>query len=306
MGDKQQFVRHMESHSQDFFTKCEICGKKMRSKSLKKHIDMLHSEMTSDVKEPLSCPDCQKKFYSDEKLERHRYLNHSSILQCSTCGKSFTDKKVFINHQKGHRFDTPTACDVCGKTLKRSSLIKHMAIHHSVDRPQAKSHSCHICGKIFYMKSTLVIHMKKHYNQKDILCTFEGCNKAFYTTGLMKDHVRVHTGQAIRQCVTCSKEFKSMSAYRYHIRNIHPLPDAKNQATHNQDASVIFEEDTSLSFKQDLAMTFKQDSTSTQSFKSDFTQQYVTCVTCVSCVTCVAGIRCACVACVTCVTCISF
>jgi len=220
--DKRLFISHKNVHRQDIVTSCEECGKEMRSKSLPKHIKMFHREMSPEKKEYFTCTKCPKRLNSEITLERHVYLNHSDILQCSTCGKSFTDKKVFINHQKWHRYDTPTACDVCGKELKRSSLLKHMQMHHSDERP-SKNNFCDICGKSFFVKATLVIHMKKHNNQKDIFCTFDGCNMAFYTTSHMKDHTRVHTGQAIRQCATCSKDFKSMSAYRYHVRRIHPV-----------------------------------------------------------------------------------
>jgi len=224
--DKRLFIEHKNVHRKykDSLTACEVCSKEMRSKSLAKHIKIFHSEVAPEKKEFFTCPNCQMKCNSEERLERHMYLNHSSVMQCSDCGKSFTDKKVFINHQKWHRYDTPTACEVCGKELKRSSLLKHMQMHHSEQRP-AKNNFCDICGKSFYVKATLVIHMKKHNNQKDIFCTFDGCNMAFYTTGHMKDHTRVHTGQAIRQCATCLKEFKSMSAYRYHIKRIHPVID---------------------------------------------------------------------------------
>jgi len=220
--DKKMFIDHKNIHRQGNLTSCEECGKEMRSKSLPKHIKMFHREIEPAKKEYFSCTKCPKRVTSEGTLERHIYLNHSSVLQCSTCGKSFTEKKVFINHQKWHRYDTPTACDVCGKEMKRSSLQKHIQMHHSDERP-SKNNFCDICGKSFYVKATLVIHMKKHNNQKDIFCTFDGCNMAFYTTSHMKDHVRVHTGQAIRQCGTCSKDFKSMSAYRYHIRRIHPI-----------------------------------------------------------------------------------
>jgi len=233
--DKKLFIEHKNVHRQGSITNCEECGKEMRSKSLPKHIKMFHRDIEPEKKEYFSCTKCPKRLTSEGTLERHIYLNHSSVLQCSTCGKSFTDKKVFINHQKWHRYDTPTACDVCGKELKRSSLLKHMQMHHSDERP-SKNNFCDVCGKSFYVKATLVIHMKKHNNQKDILCTYEGCNMAFYTTSHMKDHVRVHTGQAIRQCGTCLKDFKSMSAYRYHIRRIHPITGS-NTGVQNSPAS---------------------------------------------------------------------
>merc|ERR1719308_225816 len=211
----------------------------------------------------VKCPTCDKDFTSERRVERHIIINHNTLLQCTKCDDNFTDKKLFIEHKNVHRqgsitnceecgkemrskslpkhikmfhrYDTPTACDVCGKELKRSSLLKHMQMHHSDERP-SKNNFCDVCGKSFYVKATLVIHMKKHNNQKDILCTYEGCNMAFYTTSHMKDHVRVHTGQVIRQCGTCLKDFKSMSAYRYHIRRIHPITGS-NTGVQNSPAS---------------------------------------------------------------------
>ena len=48
------------------------------------------------------CSECKKLLRSESRLERHLYLDHSSILQCPTCGESFTDKNSFIFHEKSH------------------------------------------------------------------------------------------------------------------------------------------------------------------------------------------------------------
>ena len=215
--------------------KCPTCANEFPSeRRVEMHIIKSHDTL-------MQCTKCDEKF-SDRKLfiehrnshrqklfERHINLSNSSVFMCSTCGKSFTEKKVYLAHMKWHRYDTPTACEVCGKEMKRSSMGKHKRTHNSHDHKgetQSENNFCDICGKGFYGKGSLTAHIKKHNNQKDILCTYEGCTKAFYTIGHMKDHVRVHTGQAIRQCETCGKDFKSMSAYRYHTRRIHPVADS--------------------------------------------------------------------------------
>eukprot|EP00092_Neocalanus_flemingeri_P086858 GFUD01109507.1.p1 GENE.GFUD01109507.1~~GFUD01109507.1.p1 ORF type:complete len:737 (+),score=115.03 GFUD01109507.1:241-2451(+) len=229
------------------YPKCEPCNKLFLKRkiyiahNLKKHntsfgksiIEVSENIVTSENKkekkttfelgqEPQEfCSTCEKKFKSKKRLDRHIFLNHSSTLQCAECGKSFTDKKVFINHQKWHRYDKVTSCEDCGKQMTRSSLLKHIKVHHS-DNPPEKKNVCDVCGKAFYIPSQLMIHMKQHNNEKDFVCTFEGCDMAFYTKSHRVDHERVHTGRSIKQCDTCTKEFKSMSAYRYHIKRIHP------------------------------------------------------------------------------------
>jgi len=224
----------ISEESQKCYPKCDPCNKlfETRRKYLF-HIRKCHPQPHSNEaagesdETPIfysQCLTCKKKFTSEKRLERHVHLNHSSVLTCSECGKTFIDKQVFINHQKWHRYSkTEAACEICGKELKRSSLMKHIQAFHSVPNNTAeRTNVCHVCGKGFYIPSHLSLHMKRHNNEKDFVCTFEGCIMAFYNEFHRKDHERVHTGQSIRQCATCSKEFKSMSAYRYHIRRIHP------------------------------------------------------------------------------------
>jgi len=216
--------------------------KKKRGPKKKERLGPLVNRKGKPIK---LCPTktCEKKFTAEKRLQRHILLNHTSVMPCEECGRTFTEKRIFINHQKWHRYDTATSCEVCGKELTRSNLIKHFKMYHS-DSPPEKRHFCDVCGKDFFIESQLLLHMKHHYNQKDFICTFDGCDKAFYVKSHRQDHERVHTGQSIRQCLTCSKEFKSMSAYRYHINRIHP--QLKNSDMSSSTSSTFSNSNNSL------------------------------------------------------------
>ncbi|KAJ2885988.1 hypothetical protein IWW38_005268, partial [Coemansia aciculifera] len=50
------------------------------------------------------------------------------------------------------------------------------------------------CGKIFYQRAHLNIHIRSHTGYKPYACPFPGCGKSFPQLGNMRTHERTHTG----------------------------------------------------------------------------------------------------------------
>ena len=51
-------------------------------------------------KETLYCKDCDKKFESAEKLQRHIRGVHKKVFPCSKCERRFTKRTLFEAHLK--------------------------------------------------------------------------------------------------------------------------------------------------------------------------------------------------------------
>ena len=80
---------HVESvHGKE---NCRICFKPLSKKSLKEHIQSVHS----DIK--FKCDICQKEFSLERNLKKHRKAVHYEKFQvnCDICSKAF-DSKVHL------------------------------------------------------------------------------------------------------------------------------------------------------------------------------------------------------------------
>ncbi|KAI5286918.1 hypothetical protein KEM52_001822 [Ascosphaera acerosa] len=72
------------------------------------------------------------------------------------------------------------------------------------------------CGKAFYQKTHLDIHMRAHTGDKPFLCKEPGCGQRFSQLGNLKTHQRRHTGEKPFACDICNKRFAQRGNVRAH------------------------------------------------------------------------------------------
>jgi len=139
--------------------------------------------------------------------------NDSNEFMCPFDSCSFvTDRQNTMHyHQKNHAGDKPHVCSVCPKKfVQKSGLDQHMAqVHRDVAHPgniyADVSWSCPCCDHSAKMKPNMRVHiMRKH-------CTT-------WVPPMADD----------KSCISCSKIFKSPTAYYYHAATCFELsPEMK-------------------------------------------------------------------------------
>ncbi|KAJ2711094.1 DNA-binding transcription factor [Coemansia spiralis] len=79
------------------------------------------------------------------------------------------------------------------------------------------------CGKVFYQRAHLNIHIRSHTGYKPYTCPYPGCGKSFPQLGNMRTHERTHTGDRPFKCHVpgCQKAFTQRGNLKTHLIKVH-------------------------------------------------------------------------------------
>jgi uncharacterized C2H2 Zn-finger protein len=113
----------------------------------------------------LRCPDCDKRFRLRAGYNQHiKVVHKKERYPCKVCGKDFYSKQALTTHMNMHMGLKPFQCDQCEAAFAGlDSLCKHKR---RACKGGVMEATCHICGKEFPRKETLVDHMKQHTQEK--------------------------------------------------------------------------------------------------------------------------------------------
>lgn len=78
-----------------------------------------------------------------------------------------------------------------------------------------KRHGCHVCGKSFAQRPTLVEHLYTHTGEKPFQCP--ECNKCFGRASSLSMHRAIHRGERPHRCPNCEKCFSQRSTLVAHL-----------------------------------------------------------------------------------------
>ena len=238
---------------------CELCGKEVKKKNMKCHLDVVHEKdperkkrrtitNLNVSKQSITCELCGKEVRK-KNMKRHLEITHGKDpekkraqrekLPCELCGKEIRISSM-SNHLLRHaRPDKKETCSICGE--QKTSVKQHMLNVHGIGEPLLKV-SCHVCGKIFKSKFHLTAHLRTHEEKRP--CTVCGAQ-----VKQMKNHMsEFHTpnDQKKHKCPDCGKGFHQTTKLAQHRINVHlrdrPFPcrygcefrynDASNRNSH--------------------------------------------------------------------------
>ena len=152
------------------------------------------------------CENCI--FISKVKQPRKKYKN--KVLKdklCPECGKSVAQ---LLNHMNSVHSNQKLLCPHCDRICKSK-----MILNHHIKKVHEKLPCIH-CGKLISL-----LNMTKHIqvqhtpdSEKKYQC--DDCGKGFFETGLLKDHINIHTGEKPYKCKFCSSCFASRGTWAMH------------------------------------------------------------------------------------------
>ncbi|XP_030033823.1 PR domain zinc finger protein 5 isoform X9 [Manduca sexta] len=190
--------------------RCAICEHVFNSfKKLMEH--------TSTHYRNFICSVCDAGFVNHSALKGHSLSHETGSFTCTYCPKVLSNLRQKTNHEKTHRHvdNKQYKCGYCSEAFKTSRKKEmHLTAMHGV--PQV-IYKCQACDKTFKIRKVFRVHIKRdHLMERSHKCT--QCDKSFFRSEQLKEHMVRHTGQREFQCGVCLKKFGAKGSLRHHMR----------------------------------------------------------------------------------------
>lgn len=104
--------------------------------------------------------------------------------------------------------------------MSRSYLNSYLNTSNSNGLCTNTKHACEVCKKTFKTQNILRQHMRIHTGDKPFVCDI--CNKAFSQMASLKYHLATHSDARPYRCEVCSKTFKLKPPFKKHIKECQP------------------------------------------------------------------------------------
>ncbi|KRX37754.1 Zinc finger protein, partial [Trichinella murrelli] len=224
---------HDHVHSAHGDYRCNVCGKRFQSRgSWKKH---------EKIHEGYKCSHegCKRTFQRHNELRKHVAQVHPLPLDCTECGKTFSQRQCLRRHLRSHVNFIPCPVSGCTHKASKSGIARHVKKNHAdklVDQRKEDSllreklhFICPNCGEHFAIARYLTRHVQRMHEGKKgkprrlYDCLVEGCGLKFRSLVQLKDHNNTHTGLKPYVCEEsgCGHTFACRSSLQQHMKKIH-------------------------------------------------------------------------------------
>ncbi|XP_065558972.1 uncharacterized protein LOC136026366 isoform X2 [Artemia franciscana] len=136
----ERFTDDLEEHEKARYT-CRLC--ELQEKLFKKDRFHFRRHLVWSHSNPGQCEMCGMNFQSHSKLRFHKKSAHFVPFDCQKCGERLTS----FTHMRRHCCGNETRiCEICGKTLKRHQMGRHLKEVHEIG---GKTYKCDYCDATF-------------------------------------------------------------------------------------------------------------------------------------------------------------
>ncbi|XGW12437.1 hypothetical protein V3C99_013272 [Haemonchus contortus] len=141
---------------------------------------------------------------------------HKRLASCTTASVSECASTSDISE------DLPSDCEEY-KDFKKPSFTKL--------KSNGVGMQCALCGKHYRNSYLLKKHIKRVHDKayteyrrtRKYFCYWEGCGKAFRTSGLLDDHLNHHKGVTPYCCKSCNVSFAARARFAVHLSKYHRM-----------------------------------------------------------------------------------
>lgn len=163
-----------------------------------------------------------KIFPGKKNLTNHvsRYHLRKNLIFCEVCGKEFVVKTAYTRHFNfNHTEERPFKCsypDCTYSSVTNDILNRHVKNVHST-----VMFGCSACEKEFKNNVALRKHFRACHAERNLICDFEGCGKAFSYDVDLKNHKKRHFNIRDYTCKICGASYFKSRVLSHHILSIH-------------------------------------------------------------------------------------
>lgn len=204
------------------------------------HLQIEPSTYIQVAEEPININKEIDYLAEDTTVEEENHLESTEFEgivkqnQVKICAKARIEKKVPVERypnndeddehkellpglSKKRRSDVVNAvCKICDKTyIRLHDFKRHMRFHES-GRDVRKRLECDICKVTYWLRDSLIMHMRKHSGERPFACSV--CPETFRTKESRKTHLQNHTGEKPYGCNICERRFTTPQSCKTHIR----------------------------------------------------------------------------------------
>lgn len=186
------------------------------------HVPTTHTpEMQNSCGQENIVTDTQEPLIAQVQLPDHEYAQtpksnaQPESISCTYDGCDYSslpglmNKHVFSKHVMDE-------CKECGKILSRYHMCAHLKTHRHQTQLKCPVEGC---GKVFSIKKSLKIHIKRHSGPQ-IACTSTDCALKFHTKTLLSMHLaKQHSTELRHLCAECGLAFAVRSQLVSHANS---------------------------------------------------------------------------------------